>query len=127
MLFQLNIIHSLLTCGRPFFTENTQKILRLALTEFSLDKFYLFFGMNNVKSAAVTAFRFSQRPGERSLAPHIHPPTEQCRMHLFAVEAVTDALLEITEACMGDIPNCDWLERWTGYVTLSSYRITMVF
>lgn len=82
----INIIHSLCTCTKPSFTgmkrmcsipfleykknvlflltEETQRVLRLSLDEFSLPKFYLLFGISKVKSAAVTAFRSSCR----------HPP-----------------------------------------------------
>lgn len=44
--------------------ERAQKILRLALDEISLPKFYVMFGISKCKSAAVTAFRSSCR----------HPP-----------------------------------------------------
>lgn len=53
----INTIHSLCTCSELSFTEKTQKALRLALDEFSLPKFYLLFGISEVKSSAVTAFR----------------------------------------------------------------------
>jgi len=32
---------------------------------------------------------------------------------LTSLEEITDALLEILEACMVDIPDCDWLQTWT--------------
>ena len=44
-----------------FLTEETQRVLRLSLDEFSLPKFYLLFGISKVKSAAVTAFRSAYR------------------------------------------------------------------
>ena len=52
----------------PSPAEDTQRVLRLSLDEFSLPKFYLLFGISKVKSAAVTAFRSSYRhTGERGL------------------------------------------------------------
>lgn len=35
------------------------------------------------------------------------------RLSLTSLEVITDALLEIMEACMRDIPECDWLTSWT--------------
>lgn len=34
------------------------------------------------------------------------------RLSLTSLEVITDALLEIMEACMRDIPDCDWLNSW---------------
>ncbi|KAG1714683.1 Neurofibromin [Nymphon striatum] len=86
----INIIHSLCTCTNPSFTE-AQRVLRLSLDEFSLSKFYLLFGISNVKSAAVTAFRsqinrqnerLNERPIERTNErPSERPPertNERC-------------------------------------------------
>jgi neurofibromin 1 len=74
--------------------EDVLKMLKLSLTEFSLPKFYQLFGISKVKSAAVSAFRSSYRPGDRSFA---YTPPEQERMSLQSLEVVTDALLEIME------------------------------
>ncbi|XP_071054810.1 neurofibromin isoform X2 [Onthophagus taurus] len=113
----INIIHSLCTCTKPSFSEETQRVLRLSLDEFSLPKFYLLFGISKVKSAAVTAFRSSYRHAnerwfgtERTLSTS--NSTEQDRLSLTSLEIITDALLEIMEACMRDIPDCDWLANW---------------
>ncbi|XP_042885721.1 neurofibromin-like isoform X11 [Penaeus japonicus] len=116
----INIIHSLCTCTKPSFSEETQRVLRLSLDEFSLPKFYLLFGISKVKSAAVTAFRSSYRhTGERGL--RFGPDRslscgmgDRERLSLQSLETITDALLEIMEACMRDIPDCDWLQAWTG-------------
>lgn len=141
----INIIHSLCTCSKPSFsgicnrigllvhfvaqtnvlfhfifflyTEETQRVLRLALDEFSLPKFYLLFGISKVKSAAVTAFRSSCRhPNERWLGnervSQTLPPDRE-RLALPSLEVITDALLEIMETCMRDVPDCDWLQTWT--------------
>ena len=85
-------------------------MLKLALTEFSLPKFYQLFGISKVKSAAVSAFRSSYRPGDRSFA---YSPPEQERMSLQSLEVITDALLEIMEACMKEIDSCIWLDQWS--------------
>lgn len=113
----INIIHSLCTCTTPQFSEETQRVLRLSLDEFSLPKFYLLFGISKVKSAAVTAFRSSYRHpnerwfgNERSLSV---ATTDRERLSLTSLEVITDALLEIMEACMRDIPDCEWLTSWT--------------
>lgn len=113
----INIIHSLCTCTKPSFSEDTQRVLRLSLDEFSLPKFYLLFGISKVKSAAVTAFRSSCRhPNDRWLGNERvsqNPPADRERLALPSLEVITDALLEIMEACMRDIPECDWLQTWT--------------
>lgn len=114
----INIIHSLCTCSSPSFSEETQRVLRLSLDEFSLPKFYLLFGISKVKSAAVTAFRSSCRhQPERWLGTdrvvHTQPNDSPERVSLNSLEAITDALLEIMEACMRDIDDCDWLQTWT--------------
>uniref|UniRef100_A0A3P9ATN2 Neurofibromin 1 n=1 Tax=Maylandia zebra TaxID=106582 RepID=A0A3P9ATN2_9CICH len=66
----INIIHSLCTCSQLNFSEETKQVLRLSLTEFSLPKFYLLFGISKVKSAAVIAFRSSYR--DRSFSPDFY-------------------------------------------------------
>ncbi|KYB29814.1 Neurofibromin-like Protein [Tribolium castaneum] len=113
----INIIHSLCTCTKPSFSEETQRVLRLSLDEFSLPKFYLLFGISKVKSAAVTAFRSSYRhPNERWFGTERSfsgASADRERLSLTSLEVITDALLEIMEACMHDIPNCDWLNSWT--------------
>ncbi|XP_077578071.1 neurofibromin [Stigmatopora nigra] len=104
----INIIHSLCTCSQLKFREETKQVLRLSLTEFSLPKFYLLFGISKVKSAAVIAFRSSYR--DRSFSPGSY---ERETFALSSLETVTEALLEIMEACMRDIPACKWLDQWT--------------
>ncbi|XP_062815886.1 neurofibromin isoform X2 [Anolis carolinensis] len=104
----INIIHSLCTCSQLHFSEETKQVLRLSLTEFSLPKFYLLFGISKVKSAAVIAFRSSYR--DRSFSPGSY---ERETFALPSLETVTEALLEIMEACMRDIPTCKWLDQWT--------------
>lgn len=120
--------------GACVFPEETKQVLRLSLTEFSLPKFYLLFGISKVKSAAVIAFRSSYR--DRSFSPGSY---ERETFALSSLETVTEALLEIMEvggeetgsvgqrvpvkeadgvfvssqACMRDIPACKWLDQWT--------------
>ena len=78
--------------------EDTMKMLRLSLTEFSLPKFYQLFGISKVKSAAVSAFRSKYTASDRSFAPsYSAPAAEHERMSLHSLEVVTDALLEIME------------------------------
>lgn len=99
------------------FSEDTQRVLRLSLDEFSLPKFYLLFGISKVKSAAVTAFRSScrhppdNRLGNERVVNSL--PADREHLTLTSLEVITDALLEIMEACMRDIPKCDWLQSWT--------------
>nr|CAB3264303.1 neurofibromin [Phallusia mammillata] len=118
----INIIHSLLTCNQPEFKEETRQILRLSLTEFCLPKFYQFFGISNVKSAADTAFQSEPvKKGETSLS--LVPKrgsaasVNGCRenddvINLSFLDVVSDALLEVMEACMKDVADCDWLSEW---------------
>ncbi|XP_065570505.1 neurofibromin-like isoform X3 [Artemia franciscana] len=113
----INIIHSLCTCTKPSFSEETQRVLRLSLDEFSLQKFFLLFGISKVKSAAVTAFRSSIRHAterwynvERTFSG---ANNEREKMPLTSLETIIDALLEILEACARDILDCDWLQVWT--------------
>jgi neurofibromin 1 len=74
--------------------ESTKQVLKLSLAEFSLPKFYQLFGISKVKSAAVSAFRTSYRPGDRSFT--MSPPENE-KMALSSLEAIADALLEIME------------------------------
>lgn len=76
--------------------EETKQVLRLSLTEFSLPKFYLLFGISKVKSAAVIAFRSSYR--DRSFSPGSY---ERETFALSSLETVTEALLEIMEVSAG--------------------------
>lgn len=78
--------------------EETKQVLRLSLTEFSLPKFYLLFGISKVKSAAVIAFRSSYR--DRSFSPGSY---ERETFALSSLETVTEALLEIMEVSVGSI------------------------
>lgn len=78
-----------------FPAEETKQVLRLSLTEFSLPKFYLLFGISKVKSAAVIAFRSSYR--DRSFSPGSY---ERETFALSSLETVTEALLEIMEVCL---------------------------
>lgn len=131
----INIIHSLCTCTKPSFSGETQRVLRLSLDEFSLPKFYLLFGISDVKSAAVTAFRtHSNLNYNRHFCPdrHYNNLTQDRtitginenydRLPLNSLETITDALLEIMEACMTNIPDCDWLQRWTEMSRSFSFR-----
>ena len=112
----INIIHSLCTCTKPSFSEETRRVLNLSLDEFSLPKFYLLFGISKVKSAAVTAFRSSYRhaPGERwhnvERSFSGSAASDRERLSLTSLEIITDALLEMLEACARDIPGCDWVQ-----------------
>ncbi|XP_028172270.1 neurofibromin, partial [Ostrinia furnacalis] len=132
----VNIIHSLCTCTSPGFIEETRRLLNLSLEEFSLPKFYQMFGISNVKSPAVTAFRspYNNRHTDCRFGDHGHAActdstssssasaplalgssthTDRERLPLQSLETITDALLEVMEICMRDIPNCDWLQTWT--------------
>jgi neurofibromin 1 len=75
-------------------TEATLKVLKMSLAEFSLPKFYQLFGISKVKSAAVSAFRTSFRPGDRSFT--MSPPEHE-KLSLSSLETIVDALLEIME------------------------------
>ncbi|XP_047542622.1 neurofibromin isoform X1 [Vanessa atalanta] len=140
----INIIHSLCTCNSPSFSEESQRVLMLSLDEFALPKFYQMFGISKVKSAAVTAFRspYNRHTGDW-YSEHSYTCSElSCgapsasgglvgaltgaqpggsqsdreRLPLQSLEIIADALLEIMETCMKDIPNCDWLNTWTSLV-----------
>lgn len=135
----INIIHSLCTCTKPSFSGETQRLLRLSLDEFSLPKFYLLFGISDVKSAAVTAFRTHSNSNYNrhfcsdrhynninNLAPDRSITTindqHQGKLSHNSLETITDALLEIMEACMKNIPDCDWLQRWTEMAKSFAFR-----
>lgn len=45
---------------------------------------------------------------------HSYTVTDKEKLQLTSLETITDALLEMMEACMKDIPDCDWLQTWTG-------------
>lgn len=112
----INIIHSLCTCTKPVFAEEALRVLRLSLDEFSLPKFYQLFGISNVHSAATTAFRSAHRAaGERwsAVDRSFLSNNDKERLSLSSLEAITDALLEIMEACSPSLPECNWLNTWT--------------
>lgn len=120
----INTIHSLCTCSSPSFSEDTYRILRMSLDEFSLPKYHLLFGISEVKSAADTAFYkhpgsikqdLCKQSNEKGLNNERNMSNAQHRerLSLTSLEIITDALLEIMEACMRDIPRCDWLKTWT--------------
>ncbi|KAM3956254.1 LOW QUALITY PROTEIN: neurofibromin 1 [Aphomia sociella] len=52
-----------------------------------------------------------RRRGPASTLSATH--TDRERLPLQSLETITDALLEIMEVCMRDIPDCDWLSTWT--------------
>ena len=138
----INTIHSLCTCSQPQFTDETQRVLRLSLAEFSLPKFYALFGLSKVKSASVIAFRTGiirqqqqqqqQQQSNSNLFLSFDRQQEQIlterpmtttniystnteqpeRMSLTSLETITDTLLELMEACINDIPDCEWLAQW---------------
>lgn len=87
-------------------SEETKQVLRLSLTEFSLPKFYLLFGISKVKSAAVIAFRSSYR--DRSFSPGSY---ERETFALSSLETVTEALLEIMEVSAGRM----WMQLCLGF------------
>lgn len=120
----INTIHSLCTCSSPSFSEDTYRILRMSLDEFSLPKYHLLFGISKVKSAADTAFYkhpgsnkqdLCKQTNEKGLSNerNVVNAQDRERLSLTSLEVITDALLEIMEACMRDIPRCDWLKTWT--------------
>ncbi|KAJ8682950.1 hypothetical protein QAD02_018742 [Eretmocerus hayati] len=110
----VNIIHSLCTCKTPPFTDETLKVLKLSLEEFCLPQFYEKFGIKAVKSVAVTAFRScGLHSTEKCHGTELGIAQDRVKLTLANLEIVTDALLEIMVACMKDIKECNWLERWT--------------
>ncbi|EFX74727.1 hypothetical protein DAPPUDRAFT_307021 [Daphnia pulex] len=58
----INIIHSLCTCTKPSFSEETRRVLNLSLDEFSLPKFYLLFGISKVWTTLAKSFAFRYNP-----------------------------------------------------------------
>jgi neurofibromin 1 len=122
----INIIHSLCTCTKPAFSEEALRVLRLSLDEFALPKFYQLFGISKVHSAATTAFRSACRvAGERWSAVDRSfslSNNDKERLSLTSLEAITDALLEIMEACSASIEGCNWLQIWTGLAKSFAFR-----
>ena len=118
----INVIHSLCTCSKPSFSD-AKHILRLSLDEFSLPKFYLLFGISKVKSTAVTAFRNNYRQNDLHidrLFTSIGSDSE--KIPLTSLEVITDALLEIMEACIKNVPGSDWLQQWTTLAKSFAFR-----
>jgi len=122
----INIIHSLCTCTKPVFSEEALRVLRLSLDEFSLPKFYQLFGISKVHSAATTAFRSAYRAaGERWIAVDRSfslSNNDKERLSLTSLEAITDALLEIMEACSASLADCNWLQTWTALAKSFAFR-----
>nr|XP_039272479.1 neurofibromin-like [Styela clava] len=118
----VNIIHSLLTCKQTQFKEESQQVLRLSLTEFCLPKFYRLFGISKVKSPVDTAFQptspeeFQGYLGaglESGSINDIIIEEDNEVINLSFVDVITDALLEVMEACGKDIVNCQWINVWS--------------
>lgn len=97
--------------------------MRLSLDEFSLPKFHALFGISNIKSTAVTAFRshqpqrflercYSSTSGHDRSFTGLAVSSEE-RIPLSSLEIITDALLEIIEGCSKFITSCTWLPQWT--------------
>lgn len=84
-----------------FFSEETRRQLHHYLTEFTLPKYYQVFGIQNVKSAAISAFRHSNDNKE-----------DRVRLSLSSLELLSDTLLEIMGAVMKEMPIYDWLDQW---------------
>lgn len=57
-------------------------------------------------------YNCSRFGNERAFATTSSTNADRERLSLTSLEVITDALLEIMEACMRDIPNCDWLHTW---------------
>lgn len=123
----INIIHSLCTCTKPALAEESKRLLRLSLDEFSLPKFYTLFGISKVHNAATTAFRSTTRTqserfsgaGDRSFA--MSPPDRE-PLSLESLSDITEALFEIMENCAGSVPNCQWLDVWTNLSKSFAFR-----
>ena len=123
----INIIHSLCTCTKPALAEESKRLLRLSLDEFSLPKFYTLFGISKVHNAATTAFRSTTRTqserfsgaGDRSFA--MRPPDRE-PLSLESLSDITEALFEIMENCAGSVPNCQWLDVWTNLSKSFAFR-----
>ncbi|XP_046839575.1 neurofibromin-like isoform X2 [Xenia sp. Carnegie-2017] len=104
----INVIQSLSTCTSLELPDETKRVLRLRMSEFSLPKFYLLFGISQVKSAPVRAFQSSYR-GTR----HVINLRDSDKIYMTSIQTIANSLLEVVEACMKDIPQCTWLETWT--------------
>jgi neurofibromin 1 len=82
-----------------------------------------------VHNAATTAFRSAYRSNtgaerwsggggvDRSFLA-----TDKERLSLASLEAITDALLEIMEACSPSLPDCNWLTTWTQLARSFAFR-----
>jgi len=115
----INIIHSLCTCSSPYFSESTQRTLRLSLDEFSLEKYTVLFGISKTEQS-VAAFPTITTSCHRS--PNIHqcilPDSQSHNVFLpdfdklQHIEVITDSFLEIMEECMKNLKDCEWLDKW---------------
>ncbi len=102
-------------------------MLRLALDEFALPKFYTLFGISKVQSASTTAFRSATRTtaerwiGGTDRSFSLSSPDRE-RLSLTALADITEALLEIMETCAPSIPDCKWLKQWTALAKSFAFR-----
>ncbi|CAB3983050.1 neurofibromin isoform X4 [Paramuricea clavata] len=103
----INVIQSLSTCTSLELPDETKRLLRLRMSEFSLPKFYLLFGISQVKSAPVRAFQSSYHGGR-----HMINLRDSENIHMTSIQTIANSLLEVVEACMKDIPDCTWLDTW---------------
>lgn len=103
----INVIQSLSTCTSLELLDETKRLLRLRMSEFSLPKFYLFFGISQVKSAPVRAFQSSYRGGRHTINLRDAEKT-----NMVSIQTIANSMLELVEACMKDISECSWLDTW---------------
>jgi len=107
----INSLQSILTCSDMVLSDKTQLLIRTKLEDLSLQKFYLLFGISNVKSTPVKAFQAIPKGRSRTFQGKTKESDNP--ISLTSLELVADVLLDVVEACMNDSNNDEqWLKRW---------------
>uniref|UniRef100_A0A7M5VE60 Ras-GAP domain-containing protein n=3 Tax=Clytia hemisphaerica TaxID=252671 RepID=A0A7M5VE60_9CNID len=115
----INSLQSLLTCEMKL-SDKTQLLIRKKLEDLSLQKFYLLFGISNVKSTPVKAF-VTQTKVNRTFYSKLKSREADTEISLSSLEVIAETLLSIVEACCKDLKNENWIDRWTALCSSHCY------
>ncbi|XP_065830941.1 neurofibromin-like [Oscarella lobularis] len=116
-----NIVHSLCTCASQLqLLDDTVRSLQARLNDLSQPKFYLWFGISEVKLSAASAFQFSN--WDKAFAYTVPVLDEHSVVDLVHLQSLTEFLLEIAQLCMKDMNESSWLSHWEELVEKAAFK-----
>eukprot|EP00118_Oscarella_pearsei_P012253 m.88991 g.88991 ORF g.88991 m.88991 type:complete len:2691 (+) comp36590_c0_seq4:57-8129(+) len=117
-----NIIHSLCTCaGELQLQDDTVRTLQGRLNDLTQPKFYLWFGISEVKSSAVSAFQFSNQ--DKAFAYSVPDGDDNDDVvDLIHLQSLTEFLLDIVQLCMKDVKESAWLSKWEALLQKVAFK-----